>query len=164
MFVESFWWAFWHIFWLVGALEVNFLHLFGIWAWLRWWSEARVRTKWKKVQKQSKTEYKNESLFVRITCFLYVFFCWFSEESWEVLFRVLVAEVLQMGATWGHFSRHVAARVENWKQRFRVHQTLLFGGLRGWFGTCWAVFFKIFSEIGLERWFYDFLRNWGSSR
>ncbi len=37
-------------------------------------------------------------------------FCWFWDESWEVFFRALVAEVV--GATWGHFSRHVA---QSWK-------------------------------------------------
>ena len=44
-----------------------FLHFLGIWAWLRWWSEARVRTKRKKVQKQKKKmDTKKESFFVRI--------------------------------------------------------------------------------------------------
>ena len=89
---------------------------------------------------------------------------WFLDESWEVFSSALVAEVSQMGVTWGHFSRHVAAKVESWKQCLRVHQTLFFRDLRGWFGTCWSFFFKIFSEMGLEKWFYDFLRNWGSSR
>ena len=49
-------------------------------------------------------------------------FCWFLEKSSEVCFQILVAKVLQMGATWGHFSRDVAANVETWKQWFRLHQ------------------------------------------
>ena len=50
--------------------------------------------------------HKNSEFFI-------VFFCWFLEESWEVFFFcALVAEVSQMGATWGHFSSHVAAKLE----------------------------------------------------
>ena len=87
-------------------------------------------------------------------------FCWFFEESWEVFFLFGGRpEMLRAEATWGHFSRHVAAKAENWKQCFRLHQTLLFRDLRGWFGTCWAVFFEIFSEMGLEMWFWEVFEN-----
>ena len=85
-----------------------------------------------------------------------MFFCWFLEESWELFFRVLVAEVSHMGATWGQFSRHVAAKVENWKQWFRVHQTLLFRYLRGWFRTWWAVFLRYLLKWVWRRYFTIF--------
>ena len=69
-----------------------------------------------------------------------------------------------MRATWGHFSSYVAATLESWKLRFRLHQTLLFRVLRGWVKTFRPTFFKFFSEKGLETLFYDLLRIWGSSR
>ena len=68
------------------------------------------------------------------------------------------------GKTWRHFSSYVAAKLESWKLGFRVHQTLLFQVLRGWFRTSCASFSNIFSGMGFETWFYHFLRNWGSSR
>ena len=117
-----------------------------------------------KERKPYKTETKKDTTFIRILSFSQCAFRWFLEESWEVFFCALVAEVSEMGATWGHFTSHVAAKLESWKLGFRVHQTLLFQVLRGWLRRCWATFFKIFSEMGLEMWFDDFLRNWGSSR
>ena len=146
------------------AWWVSFFHFFRIWASLRWWREARVWTKCKKEEKQSKKESQNETLLIRNLCFFQLLFCWFLEQSWEVFFSALVAEVSQMRATWGHFSSHVAAKLESWKVGFRVHQTLLFRVSRGWVRTSWATFSNIFSGMGFETWFYDFLRNWGSSR
>ena len=143
---------------------VSFFHFFRIWASLRWWREARVWTKCKKEEKQSKKESQNETLLIRNLCFFQLLFYWFLEQSWEVFFSALVAEVSQMRATWGHFSSHVAATLESWKLWFRLHQTLLFRVLRGWVKTFWPTFFKFFSEKGLETLFYDFLRIWGSSR
>ena len=60
---------------------------------------------------------------IRNLCFLQLLFYWFLEQSWEVIFSALVAEVSQMRATWGDFSSHVAATLESWKLWFRVHQT-----------------------------------------
>ena len=70
-----------------------------------------------------------------------------------------MAEVFQMEATSGHFPTHVAAKLESWKLVFRVHQTLLFRVLRGWVRTSWATFSNIFSGMGFESWFYNFLEN-----
>ena len=70
-----------------------------------------------KVEKETKTvkkgNQKREPVRTNSMFFCNVFFCCFLEKSWELFFGVLVAEVSQMGATWGHFSRHVAAKVEN---------------------------------------------------
>ena len=139
-------------------------YFFRIRAWLRWRSEARVRAKWTNKQKQSKKDTKKETIFIRILHLLQCFFDCFLQASSEVFFSALVAEVSKMGGTWRHFSRHVAAKLESWKLWFRVHQTLLFRALREWIRTRWATFFKIFSKRALETLFYDFLRNWGSSR
>ena len=141
-----------------------FLHFFRIRASLRWRSEARIQTTCKKKQKQSKKNARKGTIFVRFLCFCNIFVHWFLEQSWEVFFNALMAKVSRMEATWGHFSRHVAAKLESWKLWFRVHQTLLFRALREWIRTGWATFFKIFSKRALETLFYDFLRNWGSSR
>ena len=143
---------------------MSFCHFFRIWASLRWWREAQIRTKCKKVEKHSKMESKKDTILIRIRSFSWCFFRWFLEESWEVFFCALVAEMFQMEATWGHFSSYVAAKLESWKLVFRVHQTLLFQVLRGWVRTSCATFSNIFSGMGFETWFYDFLRNWGASR
>ena len=117
-----------------------------------------------KRKKNSQKESQNESLLVRNLCFLQLLFYWFLEQSWEVFFSALVAEVSQMRATWGHFSSHVAAKLASWKLWFRVNQTLLFTVFRGCVKTFWPTFCKIFSEMGLETWFSDFFPIWGSSR
>ena len=79
-----------------------------------------------------------------------MFFSLVLEESREVFFCALVAEMSQMGATWGHFSSHVAAKLESWKLGSRIHQTLLFRVLRDWARTSWATFSNIFSGMGCE--------------
>ena len=136
------------------AFWVSFFHFLRIWASLWWWREARVWTKCNKEEKQSKKESQNETLLIRNLCFFQLLFYWFLEQSWEVFFSALVAEVSQMRATWGHFSSHVAATLESWKLWFRLHQTLLFRVLRGWVKTFWPTFFKFFSEKGLEALFF----------
>ena len=138
---------------------VSFCHFFRIWASLRWWREAQIRTKCKKIEKHLKMDPKKDTIFIRIRSFSWCFFRWFLEESWEVFFCALVAEMSQMGATWGHFSSYVAAKLESWKLVFRVHQTLLFRVLRGWVRTSGATFSTIFSRMGFESLFYDFFEK-----
>ena len=123
---------------------VSFCHFFRIWASLRWWREAQIRTKCKKVEKHSKMKSKKDTIFIIIRSFSWCFVRWFLEESWEVFFCALVAEMSQMGATWDHFCSYVAAKLESWKLKFCVYQTPLFTVLRGWVRSCWATLFQDF--------------------
>ena len=106
-----------------------------------------------KVKKNRKTVKvgipKGDNFHKNCLCFAIVFSLIFGGVLRSVFFT-LVAEVSQMGATWGHFSSHVAAKLESWKLGFRVHQTLLFRVSRGWVRTSWATFSNIFSGMGFE--------------
>ena len=128
----------------VVTFWVSFSYFFRIWASLRWWREARVWTKCKKEERQSKKESRNETLLIRNLCFVQLFFHRFLDESWEVFFLALVAEVSQMRATLKHFSNHIAATLESWKLCFvytkHYFSQFLRAGL-GCFGQLFANFF-----------------------
>ena len=66
---------------------------------------------------------------------------------------------VQMRATWGHFSSHVAATLESWKQWFRLHQTLLFKVSRVWVKTFRPTFFKFLFWEGFGDVILHFFEN-----
>ena len=115
-------------------------------------SEKRDNNSQKRVKKRVQLSYE-------FYVFCNICFSDFWSSSWEVFFSALMAKVSRKRTTWGHFSRHVAAKLESSELGFRVHQTLLFRDLRRWIRTCWATCFKIFSKMALEALVYDFLRN-----
>ena len=52
-------------------------------------------------------------ILLALRTFYWFFSIDFLEQSWEVFFSAFVAKVPQMWATWGYFSRHVAAELES---------------------------------------------------
>ena len=90
-----------------------------------------------------------DPIFNNLTFSLCFVLC-FLDESREVFFCGLVGKVPQTGATSGDFCSYITAKLESCKLVFRLHQTLLFRVLRGWVGTCWAIFANIFPGMGFE--------------
>ncbi len=52
---------------------VCFSTFFRIWASLRWWREAQIRTKCKKIEKHPKIDPKKDTIFIRIRSFSWCF-------------------------------------------------------------------------------------------
>ena len=144
---------------------MSFCHFFRIWASLRWWREAQIRTKCKKIEKHSKIDPKKDAIFIRIRSFSWFFFRWFLEESWEVFFCALVAEMFQMGGYLGTLFQLCCSKAGKLKTSVSCTPNTTFQTFLGTgFGHLGQLFPTSFLGWVLRRGFTIFLRNWGSSR
>ena len=103
------------------------------------------------IKKGDKKRAFSQECYVFAMCF----FVDFRRSLGKCCFRVLVAEVSQMG----RFSNHGAAKLGSWKLVFRLHHTLLFKVLRGWNRTSRTTFSNIFSGMGFEIVLYYFFEK-----
>ena len=136
---------------------VSFSYFFRIWASLRWWQEARVWTKCKKEEKQSKKESPNETLLIRNLCFLQLLFYWFLEQSWEVFLTPWWPKCPKWGLLGDTFP---AMLQQHWKA-----ENYGFVYTKHYFSEFWGAglrhFAQFFSRFFLRRvWRRDFTIFW----